>query len=580
MKIDAHGRTIRELLERKTCYEIPDYQRPYSWTTNEIDDLFTDLDSAVDNENNHFFGAVVFNVERKESQKVVEIIDGQQRLTTLMLVLYVIRKMYSFDKFNNEKGIQTRRSNVENLLEFLDDDGDVIGLKLKLGESNREFYKEYIVNGWNKTKSDIELIKKQFKNKSNFKVNKPIIDAYDHIYNIIIDKTKNLSTTQAYEYIKKYHKVILDKFEVVEIEVENDVDAFLIFETLNDRGLELSAVDLIKNKLFKNCSKSIEFDNIKNKWIRILGVIDDAKEMKKFIRHYWIYKHGFVSAQNLFKAVREYVENDYIKSKCIIDELDKLANYYDALKNPNNKFLCNKNLIAILEEMKALNFDLNYPILLAAFNKYSDDEEYIYKIAKLTLNFLIRYISVLKKKASSIEKIFANLANNLDIECISEELLKHAKDTEFQNAIKNLDVNIKSYSTYYLLIEYEKSLHINERWISPGRKDITIEHILPQSIQKGKECGDKWIQSFETIEQCEMYMNRLGNLTLLGQLGQNKASNKYFDDKLIIYKNNTDMIITKELLDFKKWTPIEIEERQTRMSRKYIDIFTLDIRKI
>lgn len=587
MKIDAQGRKVRELLERKICYEIPDYQRPYSWTTDEIDDLFNDLDASVDTKNNHFFGAVVFNCERKESDKVVEVIDGQQRLTTLMILFYAIRKIYSEERFNSEKGISTRRNNVENLLEFLDDDGEVIGIKLKLGEANREFYKSYIVGSWDKNDEEKEKVKKDFKNKNSLKVNKPIIDAYEHIFNVIYGKIRNISNSQAYNYLKEYHNTILDKFEVVEIEVENDVDAFLIFETLNDRGLELSSVDLIKNKLFKNCSTSSDFEDIKEKWIKVLGILEDAKEVKKFIRHYWIYKHKFVSPQELFKEVRDYVGNDYIKSKEIIDDLDRLAPYYNILKNPNDKILLNKNLVDILEEMKALNFDLNYPIMLSVFDNYPNDEDMIYRVTKLTLNFLVRYICVLKRKPSAIERVFSDLARNIDINKMAEELKSHAKDNEFKNAIKSLEVKIKSYSTYYLLVEYEKSLHINEKWISPGRKNVTIEHILPQTVDITKECGKYWIDSFKEDkddkygkEQCEIYVNRLGNLTLLGQNGQNKASNKVFISKKEVYKKHTDMFITKEILYYDKWDTESIEDRQEKMAVKYVDIFTLDIKKL
>ncbi len=581
MKIDAHGRKIREILERKISYEIPDYQRPYSWTTDEIDDLFNDLDSAVDTENNHFFGAFVFNTERKENEKIVEVIDGQQRLTTLMLVFYAIRTLYNNEKFNVEKGINTRRTNVENLLEFLDDDGEIIGVKLKLGEANKEFFKNYIVDSWNKSDQEKDLIKKDFKNRNNLKVNMPIINAYGHICKVIENKMKNLSASQAFSYIKEYHNTILDKFEVVEIEVENDVDAFLIFETLNDRGLELSAVDLIKNKLFKNCSGNIDFEKLKAKWIKILGTIDDAKEVKKFIRHYWISNYKYVSTQSLYKDVRDYVENNYTKSKNVIEDLYRLSGYYDAIRNPSVKLLNNKKLIEVLEDMKDLNFDLNYPIILSAFKKYSDNEEFIYKISKITLNFLIRYICVLKRKPSAIEKIFGEIARSLDINTIGDILKEYAKDSEFKNAITNLDVKIKPFSTYYLLTEYEKVLHRNEKWISPGRKNVTIEHILPQTIKDNDEYGKKWMESFgNSKDVCDLYMNRLANLTLLGQVGQNKASNRFFDEKKEVYKEHTDMLMTKELLEYDTWNADNIDNRQKVMSEKFVEIFTLDIDKI
>lgn len=580
MKIDANGRKIREILERKICYEIPDYQRPYSWTKDQIEDLFNDLDSAVENEKNHFFGAVVFNSERKEKDNVIEVIDGQQRLTTLILVFYAIRRIYSEKCFDKEKGISTRRENIVKLIEFVDDDGETIGVKLKLGETNREFYKQYIVDAWNKDNTEKEKIKKEFRVRNNYKVNKPLVDAYEEIYNIIKRKINGIQPSEAYSILKDYYTGLLDRFEIVEIEVESDVDAFLIFETLNDRGLELSAVDLIKNKLFKNCSDSNEFDEIKTKWIEILGVIDDAKEVKRFIRHYWISKHNFVSPQELYKEVRDYIENSFDKSKEIIYDLYDLSRYYDALKNPNNNVFENNKLIDILEEMKSLKFDLNFPILLAAIRYNVNDEEYIYKVAKLTTNFLFRYICILKKKPTAIEKVFSELARNMNLDSMSKTLNEYAKDIEFRNILETIIVNPKAYSTYYLLTEYEKSLHSNEQWISPGRKKITVEHILPQKVDSKSNYGEKWLKEFANPEQCELYLNRLGNLTLLGPVGQANASNKSFDLKKQVYQKKTDMYMSRELIKYDEWNVKNIEERQKEMSRKIVNIFTLNINDI
>jgi len=94
MKIDATGVKLVDIFEKKYIYEIPDYQRPYSWTKDEIDDLFNDLINSINSNSSHYFGAFVFNTERRDKEKIIEVIDGQQRLTTVCIFLYVIRSIY------------------------------------------------------------------------------------------------------------------------------------------------------------------------------------------------------------------------------------------------------------------------------------------------------------------------------------------------------------------------------------------------------------------------------------------------------------------------------------------------------
>lgn len=590
MKIDADGYTVREILKKDIIYEIPDYQRTYSWDENHIDDLFNDIYLAIESENNHFLGAIVFNSERIDNDKVLEVIDGQQRLTTIMLILYVIRRFYKEKIFENESSLNSRRNSIQKLLEFSNDDGEIKGLKLNLGIVNREFFKEYIVNGWDKDKDYLECIKNKFKNKGDLNVNEKIIKAYDYIYDKIRanigykeEVFDNYSDVKnIYDKLRELNDAILDKLEVVYIEVKNDVDAFLIFETLNERGLALSAVDLIKNRLFKICSNKNDFEELKNKWTEIISTIEDNKELKNFIRYYWISKYDFVRTQDLFKDIKGYLGKDYEKAKNMINDLDKLSRYYKLLIEPNDNLIKNKKLIHVLKETKNLKFNSHFPILIAALQKYDYkiNDENFYIVAKLCLNFLIRYISVLKKKPTAIEKLFGEIAREFNLDNLCSEFTKHAKDNEFKNALEIIEVNQKPYSTYYLLIEYEKNLHSNEEWIAPGRQSVTIEHILPQTVSDSKQCGKNWIGVFRDKERCELYLNRLGNLTLLGPKAQSKTSNKFFDKKQEVYKEYTDMFMTKELLEYSKWDAEEIEKRQKRMAEKFVDIFTLDIKKL
>ncbi|KEO84709.1 DUF262 domain-containing protein [Tumebacillus flagellatus] len=575
MKISAHGKNLQKILAERVTYEIPDYQRPYSWTKHELEDMLNDLDVTITSETNHYFGTFVFNEERKKSDNVIEVIDGQQRMTTVAIFLYVLRYLYSQPRFSTMEGVEHRRNKLKEYLEFLDEDGQTIGSKFRLGDVNREFFDKYIVEGWAKEATEKEAIVKSFENRKLFNASKSIKTAFEFIQKKIDDRIAGLNDAEAIQQIKQLNDAILKDFEVVEIVVEQDGDAFLIFETLNDRGLELSSVDLIKNKLFKYCAHHRDFEELKDKWLDMIRTLDNSV-VKKYLRHYWIATYEHTTHQGLFKSVRDRV-TDYSFAKRLILDLHNLSQYYGALINPHNGCFTNQKLIVVLEEMRSLGFDLLHPILLSAFRKFNNDETKLYKIARLCLNFLLRYITVMKEKPSNIEKEVGECARNLDNDLtqLAAVFIKHAKDAEFKESMKLLTVNYSSYSTYFILAEYEHSLH-NEMWIAPERKYVTVEHILPQVIDfdKSNEVGE-WANKFSQ-EEHDVYLNRLGNLTLLGPSPQGKAGNRRFEDKLRVYQNDTSMLMTHELTNYATWGIEQIEDRQEKMAEKAVDIFTLD----
>lgn len=188
-------------------------------------------------------------------------------------------------------------------------------------------------------------------------------------------------------------------------------------------------------------------------------------------------------------------------------------------------------------------------------------------------NFLLRYITIGNGKPSSVESEVGKLARNFngDMMCISKKFKEISKDNELEEQLKTLKVSFKSYYTYLLLVKLEEKKHINEKWVCPGRKDITIEHILPQNIE-----GTEWTKLF-THEQAELYVNRLGNLTLLGATGNSKIKNRSFEDKKKFYSESTDMKITKLVSSYDKWTSKEINLRQKEMSSELMDILKLEI---
>ena len=573
MKIDAHSKTIEGLL-KEGMYIVPDYQRPYSWTKEQIEELLEDVRIGMINDTNHFFGTVMLNVGKQDSE-FIEIVDGQQRLSTVIIILYVILEMYNLSRFAEIPNIDGRKNALINKLNELNDESVIIGNKITLAGSNKEFFKEYIVNSiFNDSKKD-EVIK-EYKINNNFKENKKISDSFKIIHKYFFNAINELSDDDGYNLLKKYQSYILSNLELVVIKVEEDADAFLIFETLNDRGLALSAVDLIKNIIFKNCTQSERFEEIKEKWSFMVSNLEDMNEVKKYLRQYYMAKYGFVSPQSLFKEYRKFLKSDCDKSCDFVEELYRYSSFYDALKHPLNGVFKNNNLISVLEEMNKFKFDLANPILIACYLKYKDEEK-LARVAKLCMNFLIRYVSLSGGKATTIEKKIGDMAVNFSEEGILSKFKELSDDNILEEHLKNITLNYKTYLAYYLLVKYEESLHKNEPWNTTGRNDITIEHILPQTVDKNKPEGKAWCDVFGDEKICKIHENKLGNLTLLCRTGQSKAGNREFEFKKEVYKEYTDMLSTKELIKVKQWNSNEIEKRQKRMVKVIMKELALEL---
>lgn len=570
--MDAVNLSIRDLLGRY-CFYVPNYQRSYSWKNQQIDEFLDDLFNIVHSpqlDARHFLGAITLT-KHGSSADEMDLIDGQQRMTTVFITLYVIVGEYRSPRFaDTAKG---RADELYRKLAYLNDDGDFVGSRLILGEFNREFFEEFVISGYNKTDEEREEIKALYAANHKFSQNQAIYDAYYRI-KLAIEERLDLCKDEAdaYEYLKALHKCLFDRFEIVTMSVEEEADAFLIFETLNDRGLALSAVDLIKNKLFQTfAAHRDEFDSLRTDWETMCNNIEDKDNIKKFILHYWRAEIDYTSSQSLYKTCRDYIgTNGFARAQKIVHDLKKYSVYYNGFCDPLGQYpWTNQGLKSTLSDMNKMRYDLAHPILLAAIRRYPNDEDKLAEVAKLCLNFLIRYISVMKNKPSSIEKEISRWAcdSQFSIDMIKAKFSAFASDAQFEDQLQTLSLPYASPLTHYLLCVYEaEGFNRHEIWTSPGRFDNTVEHILPQEVDESTPEGQYWVAQFGGIEECSVYRERLGNYAFLTQKAQSKALNRDFDHKKKVYKDDTDMRLTQELTQYDNWNPVNMLDRQKRMA--------------
>ena len=581
--MDAENQTIRNLLDRY-CFYVPDYQRSYSWKAPQIDEFLDDIFNIIHSSQSdarHFLGAITMS-KHSNRQGEVDLIDGQQRITTIFIFLYVILSEYKSLRFNDKA--HGRADELLRKLAFLDDDGKRIGSRLVLGAFNREFFEDYVINAYSLSDSERENIRASYKEKHEFNQNQALFEAFNRIKLSIeerLDCCKN--EEDAYEYLKALHMCLYDRFELVTMQVEEEADAFLIFETLNDRGLVLSAVDLIKNKLFQTfSSNSSEFAQLKTDWETMCENIENKDNLKKYLLHYWRSKLGHASSQTLYKTCRDYIsENSYSHAKAIVKDLKEYSTYYNGFCDPMAAHpWTDKTLKTALDDMNKIGYDMARPILLAAVRKYPHDETKLATVARICLNFLIRYISVLRNKPTSIEKDISKWAcdPNFSIEMLKEKFEEKAPDVKFQEALQTISIPYKSPLAHYLLCVYEaEGFDRKEFWTSPGRWNNTIEHVLPQEVNPTTEYGKYWIEQFGSLDGCDLYRERLGNYAFLIPAAQSQAKNKDFAFKKTIYNEKTDMHITKELLSFDDWNPNGVNARQKNMASILTKAISFDV---
>ena len=580
--MDAKNQTVRNLLDRY-CFFVPDYQRSYSWNASQIDEFLDDVFNVLHSDNQdarHFLGAITMS-KRSNRQGDVDLIDGQQRITTIFIFLYVVLSEYLSDRFKDKA--HGRADVLIRKLAFLDDDGNNAGSRLVLGAFNRSFFEEYIIKGHNLPDEEKENIKSKYKEKHEYNQNQAIFEAFNRI-KLAIDERLDCCGNEdnAYEYLKALHMCLYDRFELVTMEVEEEADAFLIFETLNDRGLVLSAVDLIKNKLFQAFStRANEFTQLKSDWEVMCENIENKDNLKKYLLHYWRSKLGHVSSQTLYKTCRDYIAKDsYNRAKSIVKDLKEYSTYYNGLCDPMAAHpWTNKILKNALDDMNRIGYDMARPLLLAAVRRYPHDEEKISVVARMCLNFMIRYISVLKNKPTSIEKDISVWAcdPSFSIEMLKAKFEEKAPDAKFKEALSNISIPYTSPLAHYLLCVYEaEGFNRKEFWTSPGRSNNTVEHILPQEVNATTPSGQYWLTQFDSQDNCSIYIERLGNYAFLTKTAQSKALNREFEHKKIIYSTETDMRLTKELTKYADWNPQNIIARQVKMAEVLTKAISFD----
>lgn len=544
----------------QSSFSVPEYQRGYSWEKDQVDDFWSDFIQLYEDDdlNEHFLGQVVIH---KEGNKTRNIIDGQQRITTSLIFLDAFRtKALEFlNSTKNVKAVEYAREIVQEVnVNHLKNSTFKKEVKLRLGEADDDFFQKYIVPEMGYKKEivikDLSSSEKLIYNSSSY-LNKQL-EEYLNQFNDDAEKANHL-----YDMFDEFLKNMI----VMYVETNSLNEAFIIFESLNARGKDLETSDLLKNHLFRVGQNRIE--EVKSNWSKMALDLDGV-DLTAYIRYLWNAENHFVTRNKLYMNIRSKV-NTVEDSVNLSEKLLELSRLYRALVLPEEENYFNKLITKTLIKLHELNAKTYYPIIIAMkLKKYEDDD--IGKVLKAIEVLLVRNVVVGGMTANTLEKEFAKIALKTskyelkNVEDIVAELKKLTlSDNEFKANFATFTVR-RPQTIRYLLRELE-NFEEREIKVNEDNMKVHIEHIMPKSPKK-----NDWGIIKEDHEQ---YLQRLGNLTLLGDEKNQSASNAKFDRKKEIY-SESKISMTQELTKNKTWTIKDIEKRQKDLADKAIKVWS------
>lgn len=516
--------SIGELFgNQDALYKIPQYQRPYKWEDDQVDKLWDDIfDAFESNEDNYFLGSIITAKPRdNEKSAYVDVVDGQQRLTTLMILFCVIRDLYpEINKTNSNNDFAV---DIDIITASITRLGKADRLKLYTHSQHQSDFHNLIISG--NTTGLTKPYKYQIRTDEEPKFK------FINIAVILRDKLTELGQEQS----EKIINYLFNQVKIIRIDCKNREFAIKLFQVLNDRGMDLTAADLIKSflleKLYSKYSDDQDISKIKEEQF-----IADWREIEQTIKVcdinlndlFIIYEY-YILGQNPKKSLYDELQDAFaqLDPNEVIADIKKFASVYHALIHESND--------SIIYSFWYIRWNMYWKsILLTAlhtnFAEISDLAKelrrfyYLYWIAGKTLSQikqtsfnLIRWI---KEKKSAAE--------------ISRELNeKLEKDNIVSMALYNLSSEQIASEIWckplLLMMEYNATDQIKSEFIELDR-ELHLEHILPVKYQKFAEWGHI------SKDFAAKWLNSAGNITLLSGAKNIEASNNPFTSKMGVYK--------------------------------------------
>ena len=567
-------------------FVIPHYQRSYVWGQDELENFWNDFIERKEVGQLYLLGSVI--VSRTKQKRSFGVVDGQQRLITSSVFITALKDVWG-EKFGRDEEYFSLERFIKK--KVLGSNNAIF--KIDVAGSLKRCYIDMIISG---------SIKKEYKNEDQKNLHRA--------YNYFKDKLRDsYDANKANDSQRK--KLLLQKLEnlldtnLVLVILDDEDDAYEVFEGFNARGVDLSISDLFKN-LFLQKIKGTEEEKARalDEWDNIIQIVTELRIPKftinTFIRYYWIRNHSFIGERQLYKKIKKETKN----YRELLSDMHQIAEALrvlfngspyeirDFLGHPEAKAEYAKSISDSLRALRVMNTQ-SYMVWLMSIAAKRNKEFISLKMFARSLGqierFSFRYFVVSKLPANRVEKMYAKFSNELFklSDTRDKQRIATLLDKELLNRIEQdkllppreqfiadfgllcLKSNNKNL-VRYILTQIENQLSSGEKGVT--QEVVTIEHIMPQRLNKG------WNISQTDHKNC---VNMLGNLTILKGASNSSASNKAINEKIRHFKDS-DLKMNGDLVDLinKKsdWGKDEIIERQNAFAEASDGIWSVDKR--
>ena len=555
-------------------FYVPDFQRPFSWGAEEVRDFWTDLLPVVGGAQKELFlGTIV--LETSQPGKAI-IWDGQQRLATIVMVLAACRDRLRAGPSGTDPGLAAEI------------DLAIVGGALAptrtpaiiLGDSDDKTFREFaLMAPGHPAKKDAAFWKGVPVTRRRSEWSPRVVEAVTGVQQLVDEFARDGVKTYGggVEAIKQLLTALFHKVRMVKFETISEDEAFRLFEVLNDRGLELSAADLIKNFLLSRVGAAPKLRaEMKQKWDAMSRTIG-SERLTAYIRHFYMSRYGRTTKNDLYDRIRELCSGTPTPTTTpsqLLSDIGEGADLYARVASDDGGVWTSVALGDSLDTLRRLGATQWIPLVLAAQSLGMGEPEYE-KIARAAEVLFMRSVAVGGKNPNSLDRLFADAASAMwksgapgAAAGARDAALKGALDTvraaspldaEFRDRLIELS-DLPSARVRMMLEKLERRVQFERKGGAlPHLKILDMEHVYPETD------GKDWpsIGSADYVQEADR--QRLGNLTLL-HLARNRAQkNSGFGKKKAVYASSA-LEITKEIATYARWDLASIKDRQGKLA--------------
>jgi hypothetical protein len=562
--INAHDVGLGSTLKQNLLL-VPPNQRSYAWEETHVQTLFDDLSAAIQSDAQpYFLGTLVLT--QGEGDRL-EVADGQQRLATTSILISAVRDYLETLGSSEKKAAAKYTSDY--LLEYDVMTGENTPRLLMNYEDNLFFTQQILISS-----SETSRTSSVPESSSHQRLYNAAAVARRHVANVVSQFGK--PETQAKE-LYRWIDFITNNAMVIAIKVPDSINAYTMFETLNDRGLRASQTDILKNFYFGRAGDRLS--EMQHKWASMAATIESVGSedlLITYLRHHWTLTHGYTAERELAALVKNEVTGRQ-QALSLVSDLDNLSTDYAGLQNPidyigwNNVDKETRAYIYIITRI--LEIEQILPLLLAVIKKFSSDQT---KAAmRMFLSWSVRFLVAGSGGGGPLDRAYGELSRKVHEGQITtaKQLREQVRpgvlrtDAEFQQAFSKARVTKAVLYRYYLrAVEAHMQGAVNPDL--GGTLDESFaynaEHIMPQ-----RESAD-WPIAEQTAMQ---FRRRLGNMVLLNPEQNMRLGNKAFDVKKAVYAS-CPLLLTQRISEYSTWGPAEIDLWQARMAEMAVKIWT------